>query len=167
MTSSAHDLVDLKSMGFSDARLAECALQRQRLARQICWTIGVREGVVRLGSHGAVLAVDLHLHVAEVGGLLRNRVGAEPRAYWGAYASSKAALESLVLSYALEVEKTALRVNLLNPGGTRTAMRARAMPGEDPLSLPSTKDVATKAVQMVLPEWQRSGERLHLDDLSS
>jgi len=96
---------------------------------------------------------------------MTSTVGNEPRAYWGGYASSKAALESLVLGYALEVEKTNLKVNLLNPGGTRTSMRAQAMPGEDPAALPSTKDVAQKAVQMLSPDWQRSGERLHISDL--
>jgi NAD(P)-dependent dehydrogenase (short-subunit alcohol dehydrogenase family) len=97
---------------------------------------------------------------------LTSTVGAEPRAYWGAYASSKAALESLVLSYALEVADTKVRVNLLNPGGTRTAMRASAMPGEDPASLPSTRDVAMQAIKMLLPDWDKNGVRLHLDDLS-
>jgi NAD(P)-dependent dehydrogenase (short-subunit alcohol dehydrogenase family) len=96
---------------------------------------------------------------------MTSTVGNEPRAYWGGYGSSKAALESLVLSYALEVEKTNLKVNLLNPGGTRTSMRARAMPGEDPAELPSSSDVAKKAIQMLSPDWQRSGERLHLADL--
>ncbi|MEK9724671.1 MAG: SDR family NAD(P)-dependent oxidoreductase [Rhodospirillaceae bacterium] len=62
-------------------------------------------------------------------------VGAEPRAYWGPYAVAKAGLEMLTRTYAEEVATTPVRANLINPGGTRTAMRAQAMPGEDPESL--------------------------------
>ena len=59
-------------------------------------------------------------------------VGHQARAYWGAYAVSKAALEMTAGIYAEECEKTNVRVNMINPGGTRTGMRAKAMPGEDP-----------------------------------
>jgi len=57
-------------------------------------------------------------------------------AYWGAYAASKAALESLALIYAGECATTNVRVNLVNPGPTRTRMRQQAFPGEDPETLP-------------------------------
>jgi NAD(P)-dependent dehydrogenase (short-subunit alcohol dehydrogenase family) len=60
---------------------------------------------------------------------------ASPRAYWGPYAASKAGLEALVKVYADEMANTTVRVNLVNPGPTRTGMRARAFPGEDPASL--------------------------------
>jgi NAD(P)-dependent dehydrogenase (short-subunit alcohol dehydrogenase family) len=70
-----------------------------------------------------------------------------PRAFWGSYAASKAALEAMVMSYADEVEKSAIRVNLFDPGPTRTAMRALAMPGEDPMTLPPAEEVA----QAMLP----------------
>ncbi len=62
-------------------------------------------------------------------------------AYWGAYAASKAALETLTLSYAAEVQKTNIRVNILDPGAVATAMRAKAFPGEDPATLPSPEQV--------------------------
>ncbi len=75
------------------------------------------------------------------------------RAYWGAYAASKAALEAFVQCYAKEVESSNLRVNLLNPGATRTAMRAKAMPGEDPDSLPKPSDIAPLVVQMLSPDY--------------
>jgi NAD(P)-dependent dehydrogenase (short-subunit alcohol dehydrogenase family) len=71
------------------------------------------------------------------------------RAYWGAYAISKAALEAMANIYADEVAITAIKVNILDPGGTRTAMRAKAMPGEDPKDLPSPDDVAALAVEML------------------
>jgi len=57
-------------------------------------------------------------------------------AYWGAYSISKAGLEALAKTYASEVDSTAVRVNLINPGPVATAMRARAFPGEDPATLP-------------------------------
>jgi NAD(P)-dependent dehydrogenase (short-subunit alcohol dehydrogenase family) len=66
-------------------------------------------------------------------------------AYWGAYAASKAALESLALTYAAETATTNVRVNLLNPGPMRTNMRAQAFRDEDPASLP-TPDMMTEAV---------------------
>ncbi len=64
---------------------------------------------------------------------LTSSVGRTPRAYWGAYGASKAALENLVLSYAEEVARlTSTRVAIVDPGATATVMRARAFPGEDP-----------------------------------
>jgi len=75
------------------------------------------------------------------------------RAYWGAYAATKAGLEALVQCYAKEAEVTALKVNLLNPGATRTAMRAKAMPGEDPSKLPNPSDIAPMIVRMLSPEY--------------
>ena len=75
------------------------------------------------------------------------------RAYWSAYAASKAALEAFVQCYAKETESSNLRVNLLNPGATRTAMRAKAMPGEDPDSLPKPSYIAPLVVQMLSPSY--------------
>ena len=80
------------------------------------------------------------------------------RAYWSAYAASKAALEAFVQCYAKETESSNLRVNLLNPGATRTAMRAKAMPGEDPDSLPKPSDIATLVVQMLSPSYTEQDE---------
>ena len=73
---------------------------------------------------------------------LTSSVATEPRAYWGAYAASKAALETLITSYGAEMRNiSTLRTAILNPGGTRTAMRARAYPGEDPSSIKGTDAV--------------------------
>ncbi|MES2473096.1 MAG: SDR family NAD(P)-dependent oxidoreductase [Pseudomonadota bacterium] len=73
--------------------------------------------------------------------------------YWGAYAVSKAALEMLALTYAAECAGTNLKVNLLNPGPMRTAMRAKAMPGEDPATLPTTDEIAPQIVEMLSPSF--------------
>jgi NAD(P)-dependent dehydrogenase (short-subunit alcohol dehydrogenase family) len=78
-------------------------------------------------------------------------------AYWGPYAASKAALEALVVTYAREMENTKVRVNLVNPGPTRTAMRAKAFPGEDPLSLKAPEDVTPTFVRLASPDCTDNG----------
>ena len=80
------------------------------------------------------------------------------QAYWSAYAASKAGLEAFVQCYAKEAESSALRVNLLNPGATRTAMRAKAMPGEDPAILPNPADIAPLIVEMLSPDYTKNDE---------
>ncbi|MDP4823910.1 MAG: SDR family NAD(P)-dependent oxidoreductase [Aestuariivirgaceae bacterium] len=80
------------------------------------------------------------------------------RAYWGPYSVSKAALEALVKTYAAETATTPLRVNLLNPGATRTKMRAQAMPGENPETLPTADAVAQAALPLFLGEMDVTGE---------
>jgi NAD(P)-dependent dehydrogenase (short-subunit alcohol dehydrogenase family) len=78
-------------------------------------------------------------------------------AYWGAYSTSKAALEALVNTYAAESATTNISVNMFSPGPTRTRMRAQAMPGEDPETLPSPEEVAQQLVQMCLPGFKDHG----------
>ncbi|MDH3741498.1 MAG: SDR family NAD(P)-dependent oxidoreductase [Hyphomicrobiales bacterium] len=85
-------------------------------------------------------------------------------AYWGAYSASKAALEALVKTYATETATTNVRVNLLNPGPIRTAMRARAMPGEDPKTLPAPADLARTATSLCLPDCAQSGAIFDFQD---
>ena len=68
-------------------------------------------------------------------------VGRRGRAYWGAYAASKAGIEGLAEVMADELESTPIRVNLINPGGTRTRMRARAYPAENPASVPAPASI--------------------------
>ncbi len=90
------------------------------------------DGLLRLGR-GTVVAVT-------------SSVGTRPTAYWGPYAASKAGLEMLVATYAEEMKALGVNVLILDPGGTRTAMRARAYPGEDPLSLKPPETVARALV---------------------
>lgn len=80
------------------------------------------------------------------------------RAYLSLYGSSKAALEAMVKTYAAEVEKTALRVNLLDPGPVRTEMRAQLMPGEDPETLSTPEQIAPLFVDMADPAFDRNGQ---------
>jgi len=84
-------------------------------------------------------------------------VAQNPRAYWGGYGTTKAALEHMVMTYAAETAMTNLKVNLINPGATRTAMRAKAMPGEDPDTLPKPADVAPLFLEMALPSFTETG----------
>jgi len=90
---------------------------------------------------------------------LSSSVAGKPRAYWGAYAASKAAFEVLLDCYAQETAKIAkIRVAIVNPGATRTAMRARAYPGEDPASVKAPEVVASRLVSL-LGEQFGSGHR--------
>ena len=85
-----------------------------------------------------------------------------PQAYWGPYSASKAALEALARVYAGEVMKTPIRVNLLDPGVVRTAMRAAAYPGEDPGRHPPPEAVAPAFVELARPDCARHGEVVRL-----
>lgn len=74
--------------------------------------------------------------------------------YWGGYAASKAALETLVKTYAHEVEKvSSIKANLLDPGVVRTRMRATAFPGENAETLPPPEAITGTFVEMATPEW--------------
>ena len=83
---------------------------------------------------------------------------AAAHAYWGAYAVSKAALEMLVKTYAAELTKTKVRANLIDPGAVRTAMRAKAFPGEDPLSLPAPEAITETFVELAEAACTKNGE---------
>ena len=80
------------------------------------------------------------------------------RAYWGIYATSKAALDMMVMTYAQEILKTNVTANLFNPGRTRTTMRAEAYPGEDPETVKSPEFAARQLVELVLPSCKLNGE---------
>lgn len=84
---------------------------------------------------------------------------AELRAYWGLYGVTKAALDTLARFYAAETQNIAnVRVNLFQPGPLRTAMRAKAMPGEDPMTLKTPEEAAPSVVAMCAPEWGETGK---------
>lgn len=83
-----------------------------------------------------------------------------PRAYWGGYAVSKAALEMLVQTYAAECEGTSVKANIFDPGRVRTAMRAQAYPGEDPQSRPAPEDIAPYVLPLLREECAMNGEIL-------
>jgi len=90
--------------------------------------------------------------------LISSSAARSARAYWGAYAITKAALETMAHVWAAELANTNVRVNLLNPGGTRTVMRAEAFPGEDPLTLKTPDVVAAALLELSVPECTRHDE---------
>ncbi|MGC6476256.1 MAG: SDR family NAD(P)-dependent oxidoreductase [Parvibaculales bacterium] len=85
-------------------------------------------------------------------------VAQSAKPFWGGYATSKAALNTLVRCWAHEQKETKLKVNLLSPGPVRTAMRAKAMPGEDPENLPRAEEIAPLFIKMLSPDWQETGQ---------
>ena len=89
--------------------------------------------------------------------LLSSSVAQNPRAFWSAYAASKAAVEALARSWADENKNFKLRVNAVDPGATRTAMRAQAMPGEDPQTLPHPSEAGKLIASICLPEVRDTG----------
>jgi len=82
--------------------------------------------------------------------------------YWGPYAVSKAALETLVKTYAAEVAQTNVKANLIDPGVVRTAMRAAAMPGEDPKCLPDPASITGLFVTLAQADSTQTGRMLHV-----
>ena len=107
-----------------------------------------------------IRSVDPLLRASDAGRAIILSSGAAHscRAFWGPYAASKAAVEALARSWAHESQNMALRVNSVNPGATRTAMRAQAMPGEDPSTLPSPADVAARIVPLADPALSVTGQ---------
>jgi len=77
--------------------------------------------------------------------------------FWGAYAASKAAIEAMARVWANELVNFGVRINNVNPGATRTAMRAQAVPGENPSTLPDPRDVAAKIVKLADPALTENG----------
>ena len=112
-----------------------------------------------------IRSMDALLRASDAGRAIfvTSRAAAAPRAYWGAYAVAKAALEMTDGTYAAEVEGTKVRVNLVDPGATRTAMRAQAYPGEDPQSLKPPEAVADIFVDLALPACARNGDIVRAD----
>ena len=97
---------------------------------------------------------------------LTSGLAVRPRAFWGAYAASKAGLEGLVRCWADELETTAIRPVILDPGAMRTKMRAQAFPGEDPETLPDPSEIGPLVVHLSRPDREPPG-RTSFKDWSS
>ncbi|WP_375451635.1 SDR family NAD(P)-dependent oxidoreductase [uncultured Devosia sp.] len=105
-------------------------------------------------------STDLLLRQADAGRavFVSSSAARSARPYWGLYAASKAAVDAMVKSYAGEIAQTKVRANVFYPGAVRTAMRAKAMPGEDPDTLPGPSDVARLLVDLVAPKLTQNGQ---------
>lgn len=117
-----------------------------------------------LAQQALIAAFDSMLRASEAGRLIAitSSVGRNPRAFWGGYGASKAALETLVLAYGGEVAGVSpLRVAIIDPGATRTQMRERAFPGEDPATLKPPEAVAEAIAALIERDFE-NGERLEL-----
>ena len=104
-----------------------------------------------LATQALIAGFDGMLKRSAAGRLIgvTSSVGATPRAYWGAYGSTKAAFDNLLDSYAQEVRDTSnVRVAIIDPGATRTMMRAKAYPGEDPASVKPPQVVGEAIVEL-------------------
>ena len=116
-------------------------------------------------NQALIAAFDSLLRNAERADIIgvTSSVGHEPRAFWGAYGSSKAALENLLGAYADETEHTGrIRVHVLDPGATRTRMRQLAFPGEEPESVKPPETVAEFILRR-LSEDTKTGERVRVE----
>lgn len=117
-----------------------------------------------LAPQAMIAAFDPPLRRSAAGRLLAitSSVGRNPRAYWGAYGASKAALETLALAYAEEVARlTPIRVAIVDPGATATVMRARAFPGEDPATLKQPSAVGDAIAHLLAGDFE-TGHRMEL-----
>ena len=118
-----------------------------------------------LANQALIAAFDPLLKRAERADViaLTSSVGEEPRAFWGAYASSKAALENLLGAYADETAYLdRVKVHIVDPGATRTRMRALAFPGEEPESLKPPEVVASAILERLVAD-APTGERIRID----
>ena len=118
-----------------------------------------------LANQALIAAFDPLLKKADRADIvaLTSSVGSEPRAFWGAYGSSKAALETLLGSYADETEYLGrIRVHIVDPGATRTRMRANAFPGEEPESVKPPEVVGKAIVERLLAD-APTGERVRVE----
>ena len=118
-----------------------------------------------LANQALIAAFDPLLRRAERADVvsITSSVGVEPRAFWGAYGSSKAALETLLGSYADETAHTnRIRIHIVDPGATRTRMRALAFPGEEPESVKPPEVVARAILERLLGS-ARTGEKLRVE----
>ena len=118
-----------------------------------------------LANQALIAAFDPLLRQAERADVaaLTSSVGEEPRAFWGAYGSSKAALETLLGAYADETAFThRMRVHIIDPGATRTRMRAIAFPGEEPESVKPPEVVARAIVERLTAD-APTGEKVRIE----
>jgi NAD(P)-dependent dehydrogenase (short-subunit alcohol dehydrogenase family) len=118
-----------------------------------------------LANQALIAAFDPLLRKAERADVvaLTSSVGGEPRAFWGAYGSSKAALETLLGAYADETAHTGrIRVHIVDPGATRTRMRALAFPGEEPESVKPPEAVAEAILERLRGD-APTGEKLRVE----
>ena len=120
------------------------------------------------GQWHMIRALEPLLRAAPAGRAILVTSGAAigSRPFWGPYAATKAGLEALGRSWAGESEQTNLRINMMNPGGTATGMRASAFPGENPASLPQPEDIAPAFLTLLAEDCRYHGEVVDARELA-
>jgi NAD(P)-dependent dehydrogenase (short-subunit alcohol dehydrogenase family) len=113
-----------------------------------------------LANYHLIRTLDPLLRGSDAGRAIFVTSGASQMAmpFWSSYAASKAALEAMAMTYAAETAYSPLRVNILNPGVVRTAMRAEAFPGEDPLTLRTPDSIVESFIELASPQFFRTGK---------
>jgi NAD(P)-dependent dehydrogenase (short-subunit alcohol dehydrogenase family) len=96
--------------------------------------------------------------------MLSAKVATQGKATTGSYAVTKAALEAMVRIYVAEAGQSPVRINIVSPGATRTEMRARAAPEEDPMTLKTPEAIAPLFVEMAVPEYREQGKWIDADE---
>ena len=132
------------------------AIDAKEFARQLTLNVSAPQALIA--------AFDPLLRASKAARIIAMSTGVagHPRAYWGAYGASKSALETMIAAYGQEVRDVShIRTHIVNPGPTRTAMRARAYPGEDPATLKSPTVVAKAIVDLIASD-APDGARLDL-----
>ncbi len=112
-------------------------------------------------NYRLIRSMDPLLRASDAGRaiFISSGAGSNAYAYWGLYGASKAALDMMCRDWAEELRNISnIKVMLVNPGRTRTRMRAAAAPGEDPLTLPGPEEITPYLVQMATPDWQETGK---------
>lgn len=112
-------------------------------------------------NYRLIRSMDPLLRASDAGRaiFLSSSAGSQAYAYWGVYGASKAALDLMCRDWAEEIRNiTPIKVMLVNPGRTRTRMRAEAAPGEDPMTLPTPDEIAPYLLRIALPDWQETGK---------
>lgn len=133
------------------------AIDAKEFSKLLTLNVGAQQALIaafdpmlRASSHARIIAMT-------------SSVAETPRAYWGAYGASKAALETLLLAYADEMKAISnVRVAIVNPGATATQMRARAYPGEDPATI-KTPDAVGEALTKLIAEDFETGRRVRIE----
>ena len=112
-----------------------------------------------LANVNLIRALDPLLRASDAGRAIfvTSGMAGDTTPFWSPYASSKAALETIVQAYAEEVAHTNLKVNLVNPGILRTAMRRQAFPGEDASKLPAPESVTQTFVELAMADYTGTG----------
>ncbi len=123
-------------------------LDPAELARTLTLNVSANQALIAAFDRMMRAATDARIMA------VTSSVGTTPRAFWGGYAASKAAMESLVLCYAEEVRRFGIRVAIVDPGATRTAMRGAAFPGENPADVKPPDVVADAIVLLATTEWE-------------